>query len=1052
MTVTDYDEICSENLKCYGTRVSVYAKVLLADAYKERTHFLFELIQNAEDACLKGQDSSSRFYVRMDLFSDRFEFRHNGSLFDANDVRGICGIVNTTKNHGNEMIGKFGIGFKSVYAFTNSPEIYSGQEAFKISDYVSPRSVKKRDDLKENETLIVLRFDKESPDSNTSYNEIKDKLERLDYTTLLFLKRIEEISWTVEGKKKVLTKKQEFLLNNNLRISIKGPDRTDDWLLFSEKVGDESESSVRVAYKVRTEGDSLASIIPVSGAKVFNYFETDVQTNLKFQVDGPFHTTPSRDNIKNEAWNSNLIQKASCLVGESLDEIKQLGFLNVDFLNMLPIETGVAEEDKFIYSSFFESVKKKLMNCELLPTMKGFVAPTNAAISRSDDLRELLNEEQMMTLMGKKVEWLNSSVTQDNYPNLRRYLMNDLNVPEIDPESFARKVEGDFFVSQSDSWIIQFYSFLKNQKSLWDNSARSPVLRKKPIIRLFNNSQIEPFYDDDRPKANLPTNKLSPDLNVRFNAVKEIIVQDKAAREFLLELGLKEIGRETVILDYLLPRYQQSGNEISEEENLRDIKWIATTLSQGTEKENSTFIQRIKSFPFLFATNAGSASKAYRVPTNVFLPQHYSRSSELESFYDGYENAWFLDDRYIKDPEIDVKLLVCLGCKTEIELISGKADFNGFVIVHNSWGSHKRGIDGFDPKASIVGLQHALDNINFERARILWSLLARNYKLISGTIESSSSNDFKFPKKTNEYSAMGDLLKISKWLPVKDGSFRKPSEIEITDIQEGLLSEIQESPLIAEKLGIKDDVDKRALQKYPILKEMLSLSPDQLKIAESKIKEIIENLRLDENPVRSKEDISSLLRARLNNEYPQVSTDPQNGRWKSATESEEATIREHYAEETQKKVDNSKFKLTSTLGKSYSAEDFDPKTFLNTEYNGHCQICNTRLDLGGGIGPYFDTFRLIKESVRTSASESEFNVICLCPNCHALAEYGSLDLSQLSKSADEIMSRNKIAEPIDERNGDFYTFDITLAGRPSKIYYTQRHIMQVISVLTADRN
>lgn len=69
MTVTDYDEICSENLKCYGTRVSVYAKVLLADAYKERTHFLFELIQNAEDACLKGQDSSSRFYVRMDLFS-----------------------------------------------------------------------------------------------------------------------------------------------------------------------------------------------------------------------------------------------------------------------------------------------------------------------------------------------------------------------------------------------------------------------------------------------------------------------------------------------------------------------------------------------------------------------------------------------------------------------------------------------------------------------------------------------------------------------------------------------------------------------------------------------------------------------------------------------------------------------------------------------------------------------------------------------------------------------------------------------------------------------
>ncbi len=38
-------------------------------------------------------------------------------------------------------IGKFGIGFKSVYAYTKSPRVYSGDEAFGIESYVRPFAV-----------------------------------------------------------------------------------------------------------------------------------------------------------------------------------------------------------------------------------------------------------------------------------------------------------------------------------------------------------------------------------------------------------------------------------------------------------------------------------------------------------------------------------------------------------------------------------------------------------------------------------------------------------------------------------------------------------------------------------------------------------------------------------------------------------------------------------------------------------------------------------------------------------------------------------------------
>jgi hypothetical protein len=35
-------------------------------------------------------------------------------------------------------IGRFGIGFKSVYAFTDRPEIHSGAEDFAIEGYIRP--------------------------------------------------------------------------------------------------------------------------------------------------------------------------------------------------------------------------------------------------------------------------------------------------------------------------------------------------------------------------------------------------------------------------------------------------------------------------------------------------------------------------------------------------------------------------------------------------------------------------------------------------------------------------------------------------------------------------------------------------------------------------------------------------------------------------------------------------------------------------------------------------------------------------------------------------
>ena len=105
----DYGKIRDENIARYGWDTAVLD--LLGQLYSERTHFIFELIQNAEDA--------GATELAFELFDDRLEVRHDGRPFTEADVRGVCGVGTSEKSGDLTKIGQFGIGFKSVYAYTN---------------------------------------------------------------------------------------------------------------------------------------------------------------------------------------------------------------------------------------------------------------------------------------------------------------------------------------------------------------------------------------------------------------------------------------------------------------------------------------------------------------------------------------------------------------------------------------------------------------------------------------------------------------------------------------------------------------------------------------------------------------------------------------------------------------------------------------------------------------------------------------------------------------------------------------------------------------------
>ncbi len=631
MFETFYDRIRKENIGKYGTEVSIYGPVLLANLYSDRTHFLYEILQNAEDACERARKKGSmkKFFIKFSLLPDRLEVRHNGIPFDENDVRGICGIVGSIKDKNVSQIGKFGIGFKSVYAFTNCPEIHSGDKFFSIRDYVYPYPVKASEDLNPQETLIVIRFDEASEKQKQAHLEIENRLKRLGIRSFLFLKNLEQISYNVDSTNGSYVKSYETKMGIKtvaLKYVENNEEKTkENWIIFDRPLSKDSTRRLEIGYQLIFDPSIKKwKIGPANDVKLFAYFPTEKETHLKFLIQGPFNTTPARDNIRDDDWNRDLIADSAEFVANSIMEVKELGLLNAEFLNTLPIETDFFTRQVTPFRPVYESVKEMLSSEALLPSIDGSFAKVDQAfIARGKELRSLLSGEQLDLLFDRRnSRWLDENITEVRTPGLFNYLVETLKVNELYPEAFARVFSEAFIKIQSDQWVISFYTFLLSQKALWTKPFysydRPGILRTKPIIRLENNSHVTPFDDSGCQNAYLPHK--DPTVRTMFtNIVKEIITNDNKAKEFLQNIGITEPNKIDGILALILPKYNDKAITISEKQNIQHVSWILKTLEENDCSKKDDLLEKLADTPFLLAQNVVDSREEYRKPFEIHI-------------------------------------------------------------------------------------------------------------------------------------------------------------------------------------------------------------------------------------------------------------------------------------------------------------------------------------------------------------------------------------------------------------------------------------------------
>jgi hypothetical protein len=816
--------------------------MLLADRYDDRAHFIFELLQNAEDALARRPDWQGTRGVEFRLSNDVLSVVHCGKPFDERDVRGICGIAESTKDL--TAIGRFGIGFKSVYAFTNRPEVHSGAEDFAIESFVWPTAIPAVD-RGPDETLFILPL---AEDDEPARREITEGLRRLGARSLLFLRQIDEIAWSVDDGPSGLYIRgtPEKVGENAYRIVLLGeergkPDGKETWLLFSREAMTEDGTlagRVEIAFSiVQDENTAEWSIQRVTDSPLVVFFPTVLPTHLQFLVQGPYRTTPSRDNVpRGDSWNQRLVQVTADLLVDALRWMRDKNLLDAAALQCLPMDSARFGESN-MFSPLFERTRSALLSEPLLPTFNGQrVVAGNARLGRTQELRELLSPSQLGWLFNQSGDavWLTGDITQDRTPDLRHYLMRELNIAEIGPETILSRLDKGFLEAQSDEWIRSLYEFLGGQ----------PGLRRRlddlPLIRIEDGTHVT-AQANSQPQAFLPST-----IVTNFPTVRASVCSTEAALDLLKGLGLTEPDPVDDVVWNLLPKYRADADPVDLDDATyeADLRRILTAFATDSKTQREKLLAALRDTAFVMAVDAGDGSKRASKSDEVYLA-----TDRLKELFGGVAEVLLVDNDFtcLRGEQVRDLLEAC-GASRCLQLVPVECTLsykelrdlrNGAGCENMTWSytPYDYSLRGLD---KLLATLPKLDDVSkAKKGRLLWEALGdvqerRGSGAFTGTYRwtyyhaRSATFDVGFVRQLNEVA----------WVPGPNGDLQKPEFIVFNTLNwkanPFLLAKIRFKPPIIETLakeagiepGVIDLLKKLGVTREAELRTKLGLLED----------------------------------------------------------------------------------------------------------------------------------------------------------------------------------------------------------------------------------
>ena len=656
---TDYKRIAEENERRYGEETEhlrIYKRL-----YSDKTHFVSELIQNADDS--KSQ------HLELQLDSNALFVWNDGRQFTEEDVRNICSLGLSDKDL--TQIGTFGIGFKAVYNYTDSPEIYSGIERFLIRDLIKPEGI----DVGEITPKIAAQLDKsrtvfQLPFKNSLRPEdierLKRRLRDLDKRSLLFLRHLEAVHWRntndTQGGSYFCHRFPHDKIQNasyiKLQTSVNGAGQLEEaFLVFRKEVqppqyvidellhqaedrkeeqriqkSAEELQPVEVAFKLHDGG-----ITVMDDCVLFAYLPTQIKTDLRFIIQARYQTTPARDNIPDyNPWNKWLVQETADFLPNVLDQLKMSGLLEPQFFNVLPLQDDYVPET---FEPVVKALQKAVQDRPFIPTQNGGYAEAKSVFYPHN---ELLRELFQQTF------WLHPEIR--NTGKFRRdfEVMREAGVKDVRVEgvlNFLKKQTPDWFASKTNEWLRSLYTYLNSQQAEWQ------VIKNLPLVRLQNGQHVytanQPvFFPPDEAEMR---EEIAPFFKELPILQSSLLTADTRSdiEPFLRSLGVRTLHREDLIREMICPKYLQS-DKPSIDQNRSHVRYLRHLLLKTSKAALGSLREEISKTPILLVYKGDQREVLYFVaPCNAYIPQTYTGSTDLETYFSGCDNVWYVDDGYL---------------------------------------------------------------------------------------------------------------------------------------------------------------------------------------------------------------------------------------------------------------------------------------------------------------------------------------------------------------------------------------------------------------------
>lgn len=979
-------------------------KRLLTDLYPDNAHFIYELLQNAEDARATE--------VRFTLREDRVEFEHNGDrLFKLEDVDSITSI-DSTKREDHTSIGKFGVGFKAVFAYTETPEIVSGDYHFRICDLAVPDTEELAPrTLRREKTYFSLPFNNDAKPPEKARAEIKKNLRELGESALLFLSNIKKIEYRLPDSTAGFIERGETGQENRIDVLVQHPGNSESasvsFLRFAKEVAvndeDGAAKSCRIAVaflldkkraqtqkkiekrkkqKKQKKISEQWGIVPLSG-KVSIYFPAEKETsNLRFHLHAPFASTVARDSVRDCPENDELRDHLADLIAESMTTIRDRGLLTVGFLATLP-------NDQDNLSGFYKPIMDRLVeefnNEKLVPMKQGGHAPAKDAFRGLARLSDLISDKDLATVLGSGHSpplWIENP-PQLNQPEDRFLSMLEITewrtadlVDELSEEyeTIMKWLKGKTYEWHQRLYVLlldEFPESTPSYPSYRDAAARN---RRDKLLNLCivrcSDKEYRKGKDCYFPSDEVEHDESMPRVAKGLYASGKNKGQRDKAREFLEKIGVREVGEKERIEAILKDRYCK-GERFTPK--IKDIKRFVDFAEKHPEQAD------VFKHYSIFKLTDGKWGK----PSEVYLDSPFYETG-LSAYYDALGDEaehWALSKEYEK-------------CGVSAEKIGKFAKEVGAltklcVKKRNTWSNPEKcklrvlwaytNYNEIDEDYDIPEFRILLNEPDLRKSRLIWATMngLSEINCLKASYRPNASYDIRTVN-----SILVWKLRKGEWVPQKENGrvkFVKPYEAVAELLPKGFSYETGSQWLKAIEFGKgwrdreeqKRREKERETQEYQRKEEAAKIS------GFDSFEEAQKFAMLHKKNPGMIDEFNEFIRQREAQKQRPVfpeRTSKNSGR------------RQERVKEQLSNASEKKYEVRERSGRT-SRGDIDPKIYLKEQYTNDsgemvCQICKEEMPFKKRDGEYyFEAVEALSKYYFTK--EYEAQKLALCPLCAA---------------------------------------------------------------------